>query len=118
MTRLFLLLLTLLFSLSGPAMRTCNDFGLSSLAPLYLGAMAKTVLPKAYNKWFYWLTTMAARNSIGTQLSKRSGVIQFGYSTSGASYVSYGLYVALHRAVLSARYDRKLWMKEREACAF
>ena len=53
--------------------------------------MGNTVIPKKLRGWYYYLTSLSARNGNGTQLSKSSGVIQLGYSTSGAAYVSYGM---------------------------
>jgi hypothetical protein len=54
--------------------------------------MAGTLLPNNFKGWYYYLTALAGRNSVGTQLSKRSGAIQYGVSTSGAAYIAYGLY--------------------------
>jgi len=54
MTRLLLLLLTLLFSLSGPAMEEHSDFEQSSFAaktPLWTSTKAKTGVENAFGHW-------------------------------------------------------------------
>jgi hypothetical protein len=64
MTRLFLLLLTLLFSLSGPAMGEHNDFGCWSNAAKAAPTFSGTVKP--------W-TKGATPNSIYTHIDPKTG---------------------------------------------
>jgi len=73
------------FNAQGP-----SDFSGWGFTATWPAVMAKTVIPKKLSGWYYFLTTMAARNSVGTQLSKGGGVVQYGYSTSGAAYIGFG----------------------------
>ncbi len=73
------------FNAQGP-----SDFSGLGFSATWPAVMAKTVVPKKLSGWYYFLTAMSARNSMGTQLSKSSGVLQYGYSTSGAAYISFG----------------------------
>ena len=73
------------FNTQGP-----GDFSGWGFTATWPAVMAKSVIPTKLSRWYYFLTAMSARNSVGTQLSKSSGVLQYGYSTSGAAYVGHG----------------------------
>jgi RHS repeat-associated protein len=90
-----LLMVGLSFNANGPEALS----GLGSVAT-WPAVMAKTVLPINIRGWYYFLTALAARNVSGTQLTKHRGVIQFGYSFSGAAYLAYGLYFNVFAATV------------------
>jgi RHS repeat-associated protein len=77
----------LTFNSNGP-----KDFAGLGFTATWPASMRKRVLPKNMYGYYHLLTSLAAHNGTGTIHSRRAGVINFGVSTSGASYVSYGFH--------------------------
>jgi hypothetical protein len=73
---------------------SASDFKALGYNAAWPATMLKSSFPLLSRKdraWFYWLRQLASRSTAGTKNHKSGGSIGFGYSTSGAAFLSYGL---------------------------